>query len=89
MSWWAAPTSSTYQTYNLCISFNPLPNMPRFHLLEFEDQRWFPKIIRNYMTDFLQFVTNQFDLFKASVPILQKGLDKSGETQGYPVSKWP
>ena len=61
--------------------------MPRFHLLEFEDQRWFPKIIRNYMTDFLQFVTNQFDLFKASVPILQKGLDKSGETQGYPVSK--
>lgn len=33
------------------------------------------------MTDFLQFVTNQFDLFKGSVPILQKGIEKSGGTQ--------
>ena len=55
--------------------------MPRFHLIEFEDQHWFPKNIRNYMTDFLQFVTNQFDLFKGSVPILQKGLAKSGQSQ--------
>lgn len=55
--------------------------MPRFHLFEFEDQAWFPKLIRNYMTDFLQFVTNQFDMFKASVPILEKGLAKSGGTQ--------
>ncbi len=55
--------------------------MPRFHLLEFEDQQWFPPTIRNYMTDFLQFVTNQFDLFKGSVPILQKGLEKSGDAQ--------
>lgn len=55
--------------------------MPRFHLIEFEDQQWFPENIRNYMTDFLQFVTNQFDLFKGSVPILQKGLEKSGGTQ--------
>lgn len=55
--------------------------MPRFHLIEFEDQQWFPTTIRNYMTDFLQFVTNQFDLFKGSVPILQKGLEKSGQSQ--------
>ncbi|MEM1124359.1 MAG: hypothetical protein AAGJ18_28230 [Bacteroidota bacterium] len=55
--------------------------MPRFHLIEFEDQQWFPKTIRNYMTDFLQFVTNQFNLFKASVPILEKGLAKSGGSQ--------
>ena len=55
--------------------------MPRFHLIEFEDQKWFPKNIRNYMTDFLQFVTNQFDLFKGSAPILQKGIEKSGGTQ--------
>lgn len=55
--------------------------MPRFHLIEFEDQQWFPATIRNYMTDFLQFVTNQFDLFKGSVPILQKGLEKSGQAQ--------
>jgi len=55
--------------------------MPRFHLIEFEDQQWFPKNIRNYMTDFLGFVTNQFDLFKGAVPILQKGLEKSGGSQ--------
>lgn len=55
--------------------------MPRFHLFEFEDQSWFPKNIRNYMTDFLGFVTNQFDMFKGSVPILQKGLEKSGGSQ--------
>lgn len=55
--------------------------MPRFHLFEFEDQRWFPKTIRNYMTDFLQFVTNKFDMFKGSVPIIKKGIEKSGGAQ--------
>lgn len=55
--------------------------MPRLHLFEFEDQTWFPKFIRNYMTDFLGFVSTKFDLFKPSIPILQKGLAKSGGMQ--------
>ena len=49
--------------------------MPRFHLFEFEDQQWFPEIIRNYMTDFLQFVANAFKMFKDVTPILKKGIE--------------
>ena len=29
--------------------------MGRLHLIEFEDQPWFPRIIREYMTDYLNF----------------------------------
>lgn len=51
--------------------------MKRFHLFEFEDQSWFPANIRNYGTDFLQFVANhQMDLYQGILPILEKGLSK-------------
>jgi len=30
-----------------------MPRMARIHAFEFEDQRWFPSLIRDYMTDFL------------------------------------
>ena len=52
--------------------------MKRLHIFEFEDQSWFPSFIRDYMTDFLQFVTNQFDMYKGIIPILKKGIEKSG-----------
>ena len=53
--------------------------MTRQHLFEFEDQEWFPTTIRNYVTDFLQFVANhQVDLYQGILPILKKGLAKSG-----------
>ena len=55
--------------------------MARLHLFEFEDQQWFPKIIRNYMTDFLQFVANTFKLFKDAPAILKKGVVASGTNQ--------
>ena len=32
--------------------------MPRVHLFEFEDLSWFKKTIRNYLTYFLQFLSN-------------------------------
>lgn len=51
--------------------------MARIHLFEFEDLPWFPKLIRNYMTDFLQFVANQFDFYKEIVPVLKEGVDAS------------
>jgi len=54
--------------------------MKRVHLFEFEDLSWFPNFLRNYMTDFLQFLTNKSKLFKPSVLILDKILEKSGET---------
>ena len=55
--------------------------MARIHLVEFEDLNWFPKTIRNYMTDFLQFVANKFDFYKTITPILKKGVDASGTNQ--------
>lgn len=52
--------------------------MARLHLFEFEDQPWFPSRIRDYMTDYLQFASNTFDLHKGIVPIIKKGLAHSG-----------
>lgn len=48
--------------------------MARIHLFEFEDLQWFPKNIRNYMTDFLQYMANRFDFYKTISPVLAKGL---------------
>jgi hypothetical protein len=50
----------------------------RLHLVEFEDLQWFPKAIRNYMTDFLQFAANKFDFYKTITPILKNGVEASG-----------
>lgn len=44
--------------------------MARIHAFEFEDLSWFPTNIRNYGTDFLQFVTNKFDFYKGVAPLL-------------------
>ena len=55
--------------------------MKRLHLFEFEDFSWFPAIIRNYITDYLQQVTNSFDFYKPLVPVLAKGVQKSGTNQ--------
>lgn len=52
--------------------------MGRVHLFEFEDQKWFPGFLRNYMTDFLQFLSNQTKMYQPIVPIILKGLEKSG-----------
>ena len=51
--------------------------MKRLHLFEFEDKSWFPSIIRNYMTDYLQFVTNTMNFYEGIISILKKGLDKT------------
>lgn len=52
--------------------------MKRIHLFEFEDLPWFPDFLRNYMTDFLQFLTNKTKLFQPVIPIIEKGIKKSG-----------
>ena len=51
--------------------------MKRIHLFEFEDQKWFPDFLRNYGTDFLQFLSNKSKLFRPAIPIIQKGLKQS------------
>lgn len=55
--------------------------MSRIHLFEFEDQKWFPTFLRNYLTDFLQFGSNKFNMYSGIVPILKKGLEKSTSNQ--------
>ena len=55
--------------------------MSRVHLFEFEDLTWFPSFLRDYMTDFLQFLTNKTKLFKSIIPILEKGIGKSEGNQ--------
>jgi len=52
--------------------------MQRMHLFEWEDQQWFPAFIRNFGTDFLQFVSNKADFYQAVVPIIKKGIEQSG-----------
>ena len=51
--------------------------MARIHLFEFEDQSWFPKFLRNYMTDFLQFLANKTGMYKPVVPLIESALKKS------------
>ena len=55
--------------------------MGRIHLFEFEDQKWFPTFLRNYGTDFLQFLSNKTKMYKTVIPIIEKGLRKSKTNQ--------
>ena len=58
-----------------------LNKMGRIHLFEFEDQKWFPAFLRNYGTDFLQFMSNMTKMYKPTVPIIEKVLKKSKTNQ--------
>jgi len=51
--------------------------MGRIHLFEFEDQKWFPSFLRNYGTDFLQFLSNKTKMYKPIVPVIKKGLERN------------
>ncbi|MES2799977.1 MAG: hypothetical protein V4638_08170 [Bacteroidota bacterium] len=55
--------------------------MSRIHLFEFEDQQWFPTFLRNYLTDFLQFLSNKTKLFQPAVPLIKEALIKSNSKQ--------
>jgi SAM-dependent methyltransferase len=55
--------------------------MKRIHLFEFEDQKWFPSILRNYGTDFLQFLSNKTKMYKPIIPILKELLDRTNHNQ--------
>lgn len=52
--------------------------MARFHLFEFEDLGWFPGFLRNYGTDFLQFLANKTKMWKPAVPVLERALKREG-----------
>jgi hypothetical protein len=48
--------------------------MGRVHLFEFEDQKWFPSFLRNYGTEFLQFISTKTKAFDPVIPLLLKAL---------------
>nr|WP_299383948.1 hypothetical protein [Allomuricauda sp.] len=52
--------------------------MGRIHLFEFEDQKWFPSLLRDYGTDFLQFLSNKTNLYQPIVPILSEAINDYG-----------
>ena len=55
--------------------------MSRIHLFEFEDQSWFPSTLRNYGTDFLQFLSNKTKMYQPIVQLLSDALKESGNNQ--------
>jgi len=54
--------------------------MKRIHLFEIEDQSWFPEFLRNYITDFLQFLSNKAKVYKPIVSLLIEKLKASNQT---------
>lgn len=51
--------------------------MKRIHLFEIEDQQWFPGFLRDYMTDFLQFLSNKTKIYRPVVGLLAKKLKET------------
>jgi hypothetical protein len=52
--------------------------MRRMHLTEIQDQAWFPKFLRDAVTDTLHYAFAAGDLYRPIVPQLQKALQISG-----------
>ncbi len=52
--------------------------MPRLHLFEFEDLPWFPRSLRNAITDSIQFGINLVDIYSAIGDKLEYALRKTG-----------
>jgi hypothetical protein len=53
-------------------------SFPRIHVFEFEDQRWFPTIIRDLATDYLSFIQATFRLEGPIIDLLMEALRKTG-----------
>jgi hypothetical protein len=51
------------------------------HLFEFEDQRWLPASLRNFMTDFLSFLANKTQMYRPIIPTLERGIRASKTSQ--------
>ena len=51
--------------------------MKRYHLIEFEDYKWFPESVRDGITDYLRFFITTFNLYKPIVPYIKEMLEKT------------
>jgi SAM-dependent methyltransferase len=52
--------------------------MPRIHAFELEDQPWLPRLIRDYATDFLQFMLDATDAYGPVAPLITRSLQACG-----------
>src|SRR2546428_4006146 len=52
----------------------------RTRLFEFEDQKWFPNLVREGMTDYLRHVSAFLGFYRLSIPLLVNLINSSGET---------
>lgn len=53
--------------------------LPRLHLVELEDQQWFPRILRDFATDYLQAIQDLYPIDETLVEPLASTLEASGE----------
>lgn len=53
---------------------------PRLHLFELEDLPWYPRIIRDYATDYLQFIEHCLHLHRPVLPLLRQFLAETHTT---------
>lgn len=49
--------------------------LPRLHLFEFLDQAWFPRLLRDGMTGYLETVSSRMGLFDAAKPVLREAIE--------------
>jgi hypothetical protein len=50
----------------------------RLHLIEIQDQRWFPNFLRDHVTDGLQFIFDLVNLYRPIAGRLRNALDQAG-----------
>ena len=55
--------------------------MDRCHLFELEDQPWFPGVVRDLATDYLQFIQDRFRIDRAMTPLVRRALDEGRATR--------
>jgi hypothetical protein len=59
-------------------SIHAEPGLGGARLLEFHDQAWFPEILRDSVTDALQFIFGLGGVYRSVVPLLRKAMEQSG-----------
>ena len=55
--------------------------MKRFHLFEWEDQTWFPDVLRRNMTDYLRFMITRLGIYDPIIPLLKEMLEQTGQRE--------
>lgn len=54
--------------------------MRRIHAFEFGDLTWYPKNLRSYATDYLQYASNTLDIYQYVLPVIKKGVESTANT---------